>query len=352
MASLDAVTQRWKAFLGKVEARLAEIEAEAKEGLTDIIATEVIDPAPLSGALQELKARFRALTKKVDQAWDDTISVELDKLEDVPSREVDGLQRQGDALRRRITQLDEALEAWAQREAATRLRALAEEELAQRHLTCAKCGAPLPEPPSLHRPENVTCTHCQALNTVRPGLAMAMYFAGGALAAKARASAQGSKQALAEAERRFNSRRHPSREDAQALTAALDAHWREVCLARGRQTPGWTEARLEGEVQVKVSQAMKPREEREAHRWDAVSFALGRAAAGDEKGLGGWLTGDGGDLGFGSDELLEMTAERDDARALDTALSVAWQRDAPDEPKAAWTKERREDLRRLIRRKD
>ncbi|MEW5742900.1 MAG: hypothetical protein AB1938_28550 [Myxococcota bacterium] len=348
-SSLAAIAQRWKTFLGKVETRLGEVEREAKEGLAELIATEVIDPAPLSGALQEVKARLRALTKKVDQAWDDTISPELDALDDVPSREVDALQRQGDALRRRISELDDALEAWARTQAAERLKALAEEELAQRNLTCSRCGAPLPEPPSLHRPENVTCPHCQALNTVRPGLAMAMYFAGGVLQAKARAAAQGSAKALAEAERRFNARRHPSREDAEALRAALDAHWRAVCLAQGRETPGWTEAKLEGEVRVKVSQAMKPREEREAHRWDAVSFALQRAAAGDGKGLVAWLMGDGGDLGFGSEELLEMTGERDDARALETALLVAWQRDAPDEPKARWMTEKKAELRRHLR---
>ena len=47
-------------------------------------------------------------------------------------------------------------------------------ELQERKLVCSRCAAPLPEPTVKHRVENVTCTHCHALNTVRPGLAMAM----------------------------------------------------------------------------------------------------------------------------------------------------------------------------------
>jgi hypothetical protein len=341
-SSLEAVTQRWTVFLQKVEARLGEVEAEAREGLADIIAIEVVDPAPLSGALQEVHARLRALVKKVDAAWTDTIEPEC---EEHDASRVEKLRRLGEALNRRIEALGAALEADARVQAADRLKALAEEERAARKLVCAKCGAPLPEPAVLHRAENVTCAHCRAVNTVRPGLAMAMYFAG-ALQLKAKAVARASDAQLKDAEERFKRRRHPSREDAEALRAALAAHWREVCLAKGRETPGWTEAKLEGEVKVKVSQAMKPREEREAHRWDAVSEVVALARAGDAKGLVAWMNGEGGDLGFGSDEVLEVMAERDDARALETALDVAWRRDAPDEPKAKWIAERRAELQR------
>jgi hypothetical protein len=342
-SSLEAVTQRWTVFLQKVEARLGEVEAEAREGLSELIATEVVDPAPLGNALQEVKARLRALVKKVDAAWSDTIEPECEELD--PAR-VEKLRRAGEALNRRIEAAGETLEADARLQAAERLKVLAEAERAARKLVCAKCGAPLTEPEVLHRAENVTCMHCRAVNTVRPGLAMAMYFAGGVLQAKAKAVARGSDVRLKEAEQRFRARRHPSREDAEALRAATAAHWREVCLAKGRETPGWTEAKLEGEVKVKVSQAMKLREEREGHRWDAVSKVVALARAGDARGLVAWMNGEGGDLGFGSEEVLEVMAEREDARALETALGVAWQRDAPDEPKARWIAERRAELKR------
>lgn len=352
-ATLDALTQRWTTFLGKVEARLAEVEAEAKAGLAELIATEVLDPAPLANALTEVQARLRALAKKVDTAWDDTIAPECEAHDDGPGRrQVATLEAAGRALVLRIEELGEALEAGARLQAAERLKALAEAELAARKLTCAKCGAPLPEPPVLHRVENVTCTHCRAVNTVRPGMAMASYFAGGALDAKARASGRDSAKQLEQAERRFQARRHPSREDAEALRQVMTAHWRAVLLVRGRETPGWTEARLPREVDVKVAQSLGPREAREGHRWDAVSFALGRAAAGDVRALEAWLDGDGGDLGFGVDELLALTGERDDAKAFDMALLVAWQREGDGAPKAKWIAERRAEVVRFVRRDD
>jgi hypothetical protein len=155
--------QRWSAFLGKVRTRLAEILEEANAGLEDIIATEVIDPGPLSAAQNEVKARLFGLREKIGPAWT--------KLEaELPSE----LEDQGRALESEIMQAIDVLEAQTQKKYRARLTELAHAELAERKLTCSKCGAPLPEPPVKHRVENVTCTHCQAINTVRPGLAMAM----------------------------------------------------------------------------------------------------------------------------------------------------------------------------------
>jgi len=54
------------------------------------------------------------------------------------------------------------------------LAVLAAEERRTRRLSCTRCGAALPEPEVQHRTVNVDCTHCQAVNTVRPGPASAM----------------------------------------------------------------------------------------------------------------------------------------------------------------------------------
>lgn len=158
----DAV-QRWAAFLGKVRTRLAEILEEANAGLEEIIATEVIDPGPLSAAQNEVKARLFGLREKIGPAWTKLESELPGELED-----------QGRALEREIMNAIDVLEAQTQQKYRARLTELAHAEWAERKLTCSKCGAPLPEPSVKHRVENVTCTHCHAINTVRPGLAMAM----------------------------------------------------------------------------------------------------------------------------------------------------------------------------------
>lgn len=157
---------RWSTFLGKVRARLGEILEEADAGLTDLIATEVIDPGPMSAAQNEVKARLFALREKIGPAWT--------KLEPELGDGAGDLEAQGRALETEIMQAIEVFEAQTQQKYRARLTELAHEELMERKLACSKCAAPLPEPAVKHRVENVTCTHCHALNTVRPGLAMAM----------------------------------------------------------------------------------------------------------------------------------------------------------------------------------
>jgi ribosomal protein L40E len=155
--------QRWSTFLGKVRTRLAEILEEADAGLDEIIATEVLDPGPSSAAQNEVKARLFALQEKIGPAWT--------KLEsELPSE----LEDQGRELESEILQAAEDFEERTQKKYRARLWELAQAELKERKLVCSKCAAPLPEPAVKHRVENVTCTHCHAVNTVRPSLAMAM----------------------------------------------------------------------------------------------------------------------------------------------------------------------------------
>jgi hypothetical protein len=158
--------QRWTTFLGKVKARLGEILAEADAGLDDIIATEVIDPGPVSSAQNEVKARLFALREKIGPAWT--------KLEPELGERSGHLEDQGRALEGEIMKAVELFEAQTQAKYRARLSELSHAELKERKLACSKCAAPLPEPAVRHRVENVTCPHCQAVNTVRPGLATAM----------------------------------------------------------------------------------------------------------------------------------------------------------------------------------
>lgn len=154
---------RWATFLGKVRTRLGEILEEANAGLDELISIEVIDPGPVAAAQNEVKARLFALREKIGPAWA--------KLEaELPGE----LENQGRALETEIMNALEVFETQTQTKYRARLSELAHAELKERKLSCSKCAAPLPEPAVKHRVENVTCTHCHAINTVRPGLAMAM----------------------------------------------------------------------------------------------------------------------------------------------------------------------------------
>ena len=158
---------RWKTFLDKVRGRLHEILAEAEAGLDDIIATEVIDPGPYTSAENEVRGRLFALRDKIGPAW---AKLETEFGESLPSR----LEDDGRALEDEILEQADALQVRTRDKVIARLEVLATEEKRVRKLVCTRCGAALPEPAVQHRVENVTCTHCQAVNTVRPGPASAM----------------------------------------------------------------------------------------------------------------------------------------------------------------------------------
>jgi hypothetical protein len=164
---VSEAARRWDTFLGKVRARLGEIIAEAEAGLDELIETEVIDPGPVSAAENEVKARLFALREKISPAFK-KLEGELDEGER-------DLEDQGRALESEILEAIETLERRTRAQVLKRLEVLSVEEEKQRKLTCTKCGAPLPEPEVRHRVVNVTCAHCEALNTVRPGLATAMF---------------------------------------------------------------------------------------------------------------------------------------------------------------------------------
>jgi hypothetical protein len=157
---------RWDAFLGKVRARLAEILEEADAGFDEIVSVEVIDPGPITSAQNEVRARLHALTDKIDASFS--------KLEGELGDHADAAQDEGRALSDEILEAAEAIEASSQKKWVKRLRELAAQERAARKLNCSRCGATLPEPEIQHRVVNVTCSHCEAVNTVRPGAAMAM----------------------------------------------------------------------------------------------------------------------------------------------------------------------------------
>jgi hypothetical protein len=161
--------QRWATFLGKVRARLGEILDEAHAGLDELVQTEVIDPGPVSSAEQEVKARLFALRDKIEPAFA-KLAAEL-------GDEADAAEAQGRALGSEVLRAVEALEVRTRKQVLARLKVLADEERQTRRLQCTKCHGPLSEPAVQHRTDNVTCAHCGAVNTVRPGMATAMLHA-------------------------------------------------------------------------------------------------------------------------------------------------------------------------------
>lgn len=163
---MTAAAERWHTFLSKVRTRLQEVVTEADAGLDELVATEVLDSGPVSAALNEVKARLWALREKIEVSWR-TLSSDMVEAEHE-------LEEQGRSLAQQILTEVEALETRTRQKVRTRLKELSSQERATRVLQCSGCRGPLPEPKVVHRVENVTCAHCGAVNTIRPGMATAL----------------------------------------------------------------------------------------------------------------------------------------------------------------------------------
>jgi len=243
---MQAIVDKWEAFLGKVSARFREIMAEAEPGLDEIIATEVLDPAPVSGALSAVKARVYGLQKKIDESW---ASIDA-QLEGGALR--NQLQERGRALSKQIEMELEVFLIHKAAQAARALKVLVDKELGQVP-RCSGCGVDL-VPPVRHEASTVTCAHCNAVNTLMPGMATLMFYRGSAPHALAQEAALAEWKAQQQAEQAFHDIREPGPADLKRLEAAHVAYWRTSCQAFCQLHPGWGPAEVEREYTGRVGQ--------------------------------------------------------------------------------------------------
>ena len=244
---MSAVSERWSAFLSKVKARVDEILSEADLGFDELIATEVLDPVPLSSALSELHARMLALEKKIDDSWE-KIDAELGDDDDR-----DALLELGRRARRDIARRSQVMQVQKQAKAAHAVwkLALAEMERMKSKSKCSQCGAPI-EPTVLHEPSNVTCAHCKAVSVVRPGMATLLFFQGIGLHALGEEAALEESARLEDAIERYQAKRQKRRADVDAWVAAHRKYWLVYARGYGTHVPGWTEEKAKALAEAKL----------------------------------------------------------------------------------------------------
>ncbi len=167
--SVDAVTQRWEAFLGQIESRFDEIMRESIEGCLALF-EQTGETLTLGNAWTGMRMRALALRTKINDVWDEKV---CDAFDDAGA---DGARE--DAERRKGEDLYEHMEAEAERvedhiycEIAKRLEAKAKDE--QASVSCTQCGSPFAVP-FVYMATNVSCPACSAINTVEPGTAARM----------------------------------------------------------------------------------------------------------------------------------------------------------------------------------
>ncbi len=343
-AAFEALAGRWQTFVGKVEQRLGEVMAEAEVGLDEVIAAEVVDPGPLSQAIQVVRARLHGLSQKVDESWDKIdgeIDAILEPMDVGPDWEAlqakrSALRRAGWGLREKIDLQVEIFRVKKEADAARALWAIVEKEMTEER-TCERCGVTL-RPGILRAPTSFPCPSCKAVHALRPGLAAAMFFQGGKVHSLAEETALGAWMELRIEEKRYQALRHPADEDRARFEAATLAYWRAYCAAYARHDPAWTPEHVEKEIAGRMGQFRAF--DSEADTRGRMGEILRLAKAGDAAGATRVAAARGDLAGSFASDAAEAAIERGDRAAATLLLGVQFDLERPGDPKSAWIKER------------
>jgi len=170
-AEQQALMERWRGFLNKIDGRLDELIAEAQQGVDMLAARSGADLAPLTNALSGLDYRIRQLRDKVSETWDSQGEPKFSA-----ARMLDaGL----DAKRDYELAFDEKWALWKARAVAGYYRSLRPDAEAalKKPVYCTNCGAQLtlPDPTQI---SSVPCSHCSSVNQVIPEAVVQTYYGG------------------------------------------------------------------------------------------------------------------------------------------------------------------------------
>ncbi len=350
---LKPVVDRWGIFLGKVRGRLQEVLTEADGAYEEVIQIEVVDPAAISGVTSALQGRIHGLASKVQDSWekiDEELSAASDAA-DVPPDEYARVRAEqqtlGRELEREINLQGELLTINKESKLARALGEAAKLELKDA-LRCQNCGADV-KPELYHQASNARCPHCQAVSTITPGMATAMYFGGGAVHNLAREASLREWLAMGEAERRFQGLRHPTEDDLKQYEAATATYWRAYCFAFGKHHPGWNDATVEADFRGKMGHFHEYVAGNDKETRARMTDALRVVATGDGRSFGQWLkTNRPGDEASYLEEVILAAAEHGDLRGVSMLVEVLYALERPDEPKSQWTREKLAEVNRWM----
>lgn len=357
-SSIQPILDRWNGFASKVKERLQEVLAEANTGFDEVMHTEIVDPAAMSGALTAFEARIRGLKDKVNQAWE-KIEGELDQViqatEDsqacVPMYQIRTEKRnESYALTEKIQTESDTLRIHKEAKAARLLGDVAKKEMQVPHL-CHQCKAEIKNP-TPHRAANVTCPYCQAVNSLVPGIATGMYFQGSAMHQLAQEAALVEWFELQRAEKHYQGFRHPTNDDLTQFENATKVYWQKYCEAQEALLPDWDVDTVKREVQGKMGHFYKFVAEAGMEERKHLSSVLKFAAARDRTNIVTLLKQYFKDPGSFAEAASEAAYEHGDLKSLEFLLDITHELQASTEPKADFIREKQSDMDRFIGKKD
>ncbi len=345
-AAITPLLSRWDHFANQLRQRASEVHDQARAGIAEILAIDVLNTGAISAAFSVIESRIRSLIDKISDgeeklsaAWDEaTDSLDAHGPELVALGRIEaGLVEQSRELQRELETNSELLVIKEQATWARHLYDLAQLELAQAR-ECAGCGAPL-RVDTYWQASNVTCSHCGAVGLITPGPATGLYFQGAGihhLAAEAAIDAWLNEQ---QAERWYKNLRMPTEEDLQQYLGAVQLRWDTYHNAFQHYHPNW-EQTIEAATAAKLAHYTAYDQAGEQTERVRNGHIAAMVSARDVNGIGQLLAS--GDMD--PEEAARIPYERGDYEGAAMVLTVGHRIEGAGEPLSVYVTEHMSDL--------
>ena len=252
-SQVHQLQERWQRFAAHVKGRVEEVIAEANAGIDQLIAEHAFDHGPMGAAFSALQARFNGIDNRIDKGWEDCEAAfeAVRDLDDLPERDLMWLNRIWSEWSRQHRQLRhetdlhyQLLETRKNADWARRLRELAQREI-EKGVSCTQCGGQV-VPEVYWEASNVTCSHCQAVNSVKPGTAAALMYQGLGAHALSHEAALNEWVEEQNAKQRYDELRHPTAYDHWLWLQAAHAYYTRYYQTMHHIHPGTPETVEQG----------------------------------------------------------------------------------------------------------
>lgn len=349
---VQPTVQRWEAFVAKVNQRVSDVMEEAQTGLDQLIASHATDAGPMGTALTAVQSRFRGIDDKVDTAWEQVEELLEEPLEEILDDDdlaqedfdaVYGLQEQlrlgYDGLREHIETQYAWLEMRNQAAWARKLYEIVHEE-AGRGLNCSQCGGAI-ENATFWQASNVTCPHCQSVNSVQPGMAAGLFYQGIGMHALSHEQAWNEWLAEQAAKKYYDDRRNQTAGDHARWLDAARAYWTRYYETTRSMNPGFTQEVAEA-VQNRIAQYTSFEPPLSGIQREFFENVCVTAAKRDAAALEALL----GDMpsGVDLDECATCLVEHGDRDGAVMVLDYRYRAEDEDEPKARWIRDQLKEI--------
>ncbi len=349
---VNEVVQKWDGFLGKVNARVNEVIAEAEAGIDQLMEQHAQDYGPMGAAFTAIQTRFHGLDRKVDDAYS-KVSEEIDELtelDDLTSEEWALISGARDSMSEKCRQMRDhidlshyTIEMKKSADWARRLQQIAQEEIA-RGVPCSQCGAKI-SIENLTTSTQQKCASCGAVNEVTPGMAAASFYHGNGAHALAQEQVWNLWLAERNAERELKDKRHATAYDQWVYHKAAHDYWTAYYQAGVAVYPGFTKD-VAAAVEAKMKHYTAWDQEVDKQKRDLLGKLVEASANGDVNTVNQIV----GSLPhfLSLDDCIECLVERKHYPAAKHLFGIKYTQDGEDDPKEQWIARELEEMKRFL----